>query len=57
MAGQAASRTVAFGSGDEPQRSADRLIQVKAPRPRAPDDRARLREQTAGLTAPEETQP
>jgi hypothetical protein len=57
MAGQAASRTVAFGSGDEPQRSADRLIQVKAPRARAPDDRARLRGQTAGLTAPEETQP
>ena len=57
MAGQAASRTVPFGSVYEPQRSTGRLIQVKAPRARAPDDRARLRVRTAGLPASEETQP
>ncbi|HEV7327559.1 MAG TPA: hypothetical protein VGN91_21040 [Bosea sp. (in: a-proteobacteria)] len=57
MAGQAASRAIPFDSDDEPQRCADRLIQVKASPARALNHPARLREQTADLPAPKETQP
>jgi hypothetical protein len=57
MAGQAASTAIPFGPICGPQRCADRLIRVKASPTRALNDPARLREQTAGLTAPEETQP
>lgn len=57
MAGQAASRTVPFGSGYEPQRRADHVIQIKAPIPRALNDRPFPPGQTASLTAPEDKQP
>ncbi|MGX1790737.1 hypothetical protein ACWIGM_28590 [Bosea sp. NPDC055332] len=57
MAGQAASRTVPFGSGYEPQRRVDHVIQIKAPISRALDDRPFPPGQTTSLTAPEDEQP
>lgn len=59
MAGQAASRAIPFGSDLEPQRCGVPSIEVEveAPPACALNDPARLREQTAGFTAPEEIQP
>jgi hypothetical protein len=57
MAGQAASRTVPFGSDQGPQRCADRLIQVKAPPARGLNDPVRSSAQQTSLTAPEDKQP
>lgn len=54
MAGHAASRTVPFGPVSGPQRRAIRMIQIKAPFARAPNDPGFPPEQLASLPAQED---
>jgi hypothetical protein len=57
MAGQAASRTVLFGTVSGPQRPTTSMIQIKAPFACAPNDPAFIPRQSAGLPAQEDRLP